>query len=121
MSNYKITNITNSLGKRDLMYNSSVDVEYVSGLDKIKYILQPNETLYLKIDSLPLSVHKLRMKKFVIVSEIDSQTMASEYNKKNIKPINPIILPVKDIKIENIEDNNIAESKKTKKNTKHTD
>jgi len=116
MNNYKITNITSQLGKRDLMYNKSLNIEYVTGFEKKTYILQPNETLFITIKSLPLSVHKLRMKKFVIVSEVDDQTIVNEYNKKNVVN-NNFIVPSLDI-IQKTEDN-VIETKKIKKNTKH--
>ena len=34
MNNYKITNITNQLGKRDVSFNSMLDIEYIDGMTK---------------------------------------------------------------------------------------
>lgn len=69
MSTYKITNITNFLGKRDYNYNSNLDVEFVDNMMKKIVTIKPNDSVYLTIQSLPLSIHRLRVKNLITVSE----------------------------------------------------
>lgn len=84
MSTYKITNISQLAGKRDAKYNSTIDIEYVDEMVKKTINIKPNETIYLTVSSLPLSVHRLRIKNLITVSEIST----SELNKllNDIKP-----------------------------------
>ena len=81
MNNYKITNITNQLGKRDVSFNSILDIEYIDGMTKKVFKLAPNQTVFMKLVSLPISVHKMRIKKFVIVQEVNDATVLNEMNK----------------------------------------
>ena len=71
MSIYKITNITNYLGKRDYKFNSNLDIEFVDNMVKKTITLKPNDSAYLSIAGLPLSVHKLRVKNLITVSEVN--------------------------------------------------
>lgn len=73
MSTYKITNITNLAGKRDNRYNSTLEVEYVDEMMKKTVKIKPASTLYLSIPSLPLSVHRLRVKGLVSVVEVSGE------------------------------------------------
>jgi len=75
MVTYKITNITNLVGKRDMKYNSVLDIEYVDSMIKKIIKVNPGDTVFLKISSLPLSVHRLRVKKLVSVVEIDDNEL----------------------------------------------
>lgn len=68
MTTYKITNVTNLVGKRDPRFNSVVNVEYIDGRTKKIITLRPSESVFLTVQSLPLSVHRLRIKKLVEVS-----------------------------------------------------
>ena len=70
MSTYKLTNITNLAGKRDFKYNSELDITVVDGMVKNTMKLKPGDTVYLTVSSLPLSVHRLRVKGLVTVVEI---------------------------------------------------
>ena len=81
MNNYKITNITNQLGKRDANFNSVLDIEYIDGMTKKVFKLTPNQTVFMKLVSLPISVHKMRIKNFVIVNEVNDATVINEMNK----------------------------------------
>lgn len=82
MGTYKITNITNLLGKRDYKYNSTLDVDYVDGLIKKKLKIKAGGSVNLTIESLPLSVHRLRVKNFIIVNEIEKVEEAKPKKKK---------------------------------------
>jgi len=82
MGTYKITNITNLLGKRDYKYNSTLDVDYVDGLIKKKIKIKAGESVNLTIDNLPLSVHRLRVKNFIIVNEIEKVVEVKQKKKK---------------------------------------
>lgn len=70
MNTYKITNITNLIGKRDVKFNSTLDITYVDSMIEKTIKIKPDETIYLQISSLPLSVHRLRVKKLISVVEI---------------------------------------------------
>jgi len=70
MSTYKIINITNSLGKREHNFNAVLNVEYVDNITKKIIAVKPGETVFLTVPSLPLSVHRLRIKNLITVSEI---------------------------------------------------
>lgn len=81
MVNYKITNTTNQLGRRDPNFNSVLDIEYIDGFVKKTFKLMPNQTVFMNLVSLPLSVHKMRIKNFVIVNEVSDSVVQNEMNK----------------------------------------
>jgi len=83
MNTYKITNITNLAAKRDVKYNSSLNIEYVDKMTKKVITLRPNDVVYLKIPSLPLSVQRLRVKNLITVSEIDETELTKTINTFN--------------------------------------
>lgn len=70
MNTYKITNLTNTAGKRDPKFNSTLDIEYVDAMMKKTLKVKPGESVYLQIHTLPLSVHRLRVKGLISVIEI---------------------------------------------------
>jgi hypothetical protein len=82
MSTYKITNTTNTLGKRELMFNSPVTIEYVDNMMKKSVPVQAGAVLYLTVDSLPLSLHRLRVKNYVTIVEVTPEELA----KSKVKP-----------------------------------
>ena len=43
MTNYKITNITNTTGKRSIRFNSTLDIEYVDKMQKKLFRLNPEK------------------------------------------------------------------------------
>jgi hypothetical protein len=121
MANFKITNITNILGKRHPNYNTPLNIEYVNGFKKFNYSLRPNEEFFLTVSQLPISVHKLRMKNFVTVVEIGEKELADNKKAKERKltPVikqSPIVEGVKEMVAKPIE---IVEKSKGKKST-HT-
>jgi len=80
MSTYKITNITNTLGKRNSKHNSNLDIEYVDEMTKKKITIKPNDCVYLTTISLPLSVHRLRVKKLITVVEVSENELKQFLN-----------------------------------------
>ena len=90
MANYKITNLTNTAGKRDLKYNTTLSISYVDQMQKKTLQVKPGETVFLQIRSLPLSVHQLRVKKLISVVEIS----ANELN-NNMNASKPVVVPAK--------------------------
>jgi len=91
MNTYKITNITNLAAKRDNYYNSTIDVEYVDNLTKKILKINAGESVYLSVQSLPLSVHRLRVKKLITVVEVSIAELNKSMNmnksmKSEMKP-----------------------------------
>jgi len=94
MNTYKITNITNLLGKRETNFNKVVDVEYLDKRIKKANKLKAGQTMFLSIPSLPLSVHRLRIKGLISISEVSpaelAKTMAKPQPKAKKKPVKDI-------------------------------
>ena len=89
MNVYKITNITHLLGKRDNDYNSTLRIKYVDGMITKTLILAPQEIMFLSITTLPLSVHRLRIKKLVSVTEIANKELVREMVLAKPTPVPP--------------------------------
>ena len=89
MSTYKITNITNLAGKRDFKFNSELDIEYVDNMTRKTLKVKPGSFVYLTIPTLPLSVHRLRVKNLIAVEEVSAielaQLMKSSQPKVKLK------------------------------------
>jgi hypothetical protein len=90
MSTYKITNITNTIEKRNINFNSILNVEYIDGMKKKGIVIKPNETIYITISSLPISVQRLRIKNLVSVIEVDSTELNKAISKIKPKTIKAI-------------------------------
>lgn len=75
MNSYKITNITNQANKRDNIYNTIVEIEYVDNIIKKKVTIKPGEYIYLTLHKLPISVNKLQIKKMVTVLEVNANEL----------------------------------------------
>jgi hypothetical protein len=88
MANYKITNVTNLAGKREIGFNTTISIDYVDSMMKKSIMVKPGETVFLQIGSLPLSVHRLRVKKLVNVVEVSDNEMKNSMNVGK-----PIVLP----------------------------
>ena len=84
MNTYKITNLTNTAGKRDFKFNSSLDIEYVDNMIRKIVTVKPGTSLYLTVPSLPMSIHKLRAKNLISVIEVSAKELADSIN--NAKP-----------------------------------
>lgn len=102
MNSYKIINVTNLVGRRDSKYNTIVDIEYIDNRVKKNIKLKPGETIYLTISSLPLSIHRLRVKNLINISEVSAAEVAKTMEKerpktiKNVKKTKkPVVVPKK--------------------------
>lgn len=80
MSTFKITNITNLLGKRKPKYNTIIEIDYIDGMVKKIMKIKPGDTIFFTSSSLPLSVRRLRLKNLIAVAEISPE----ELNKRLI-------------------------------------
>jgi hypothetical protein len=76
MSTYKITNITNLAGKRDFKFNSELDIDYVDNMTRKTLKVKPGNSVYLTVATLPLSVHRLRVKNLIAVEEVSAIELA---------------------------------------------
>lgn len=94
MNTYKITNITNLLGKRDINYNSTLKIKYVDEMIRKTVDLKSNEVIFLSITSLPLSVHRLRIKNLVSVIEVANKELVREMILAK-PPLKPPAKPIK--------------------------
>jgi hypothetical protein len=75
MGTYKLTNVTNLAGKRDFKFNSVLDIEYIDNMMKKTVKLKPGDSLFLTVPTLPLSVHRLRVKKLIVVTEVSASEL----------------------------------------------
>jgi hypothetical protein len=80
MNTYKITNITNQLHKRDINFKTPVKIEYIDDRKKKVTEVKTGENLFLTVATLPLSIHRLRIKGLINISE------ASVADLKKINP-----------------------------------
>ena len=87
MNTYKITNITNLAHKRDIKYNSPINIEYVDNRVKKVAILKAGDTMFLSVQSLPLSVHRLRIKNLITISEISPAELSKKIEAANPKKV----------------------------------
>jgi len=110
MNTYKITNLTNTAGKRDPKFNSTLDVDYVDAMMKKSVQVKPGESIYLQISTLPLSVHRLRVKGLISVVEIGQSEL------KNTMEASKPRKPKKEEVVETAEEAKVtAQSKKKRK------
>lgn len=117
MSTYKLTNTTNLAGKRDFKYNSVLDITVVEGMVKNTMKLKPGDTVYLTVASLPLSVHRLRVKGLVTVVEVSPSDVP-----KKAKPQKTPIKPKAKAVEKKVDEKKIPAPKKGRpKSTKTTD
>jgi len=72
---YKITNITDKLGKRDVNFNSTLSIKYIDEMEKKTISLKPKHTIYYTTSSLPLSLHKYRVKGLVSIEEVSDKEL----------------------------------------------
>ena len=90
MTYYKIKSITNGLGKRDINKNKVLDIEYTEKLELKIYKLPAGGELYISCASLPISLHKLRLKKLVHIVEISKKDFDIKSKDGAIKKPKPI-------------------------------
>ena len=82
MTTYKITNVTNLVGKRDPKHNSVVNIDYVDNRTKKTLVLKAGEEVFISVQSLPLSVHRLRIKKLIEIAEVSPALLRKTAPKK---------------------------------------
>jgi hypothetical protein len=82
MNTYKIINITDKLGKRAANYNSTLKISYVDRMERKTMMLKPNEEVYFTTDSLPISLHKFRVKGFVSISDVTDKELRKLRNEE---------------------------------------
>ena len=87
MNTYKITNTTNTVGKRDPKYNSVAHIEYVDNRTKKIIALKAGESVFLTVSALPLSVHRLRIKKLVDIVEVSPAELQKSIEATKPKPV----------------------------------
>lgn len=80
MNSYKITNITNQANKRDNIYNTIVEIEYIDNILKKKISVKPGECIYLTLHKLPMSVNKLLIKNLISVTEVTNNELNNAIN-----------------------------------------
>ena len=80
MNTYKITNLTSKLGKRDTNYNSTLKVSYIDGMERKNMFIKPNEEVYFTAASLPISLHKFRVKGLVSISDVTDKELRNVKN-----------------------------------------
>ena len=84
MGNFRITNITDRLGKRDIHYNTELKIAYVDGMDRKELAIGPGETTYLVVPKMPISIHRMRIKNWIKVDEIGDRELKKEMNKEKM-------------------------------------
>jgi len=94
MGIYKITNTTNKIDKRQQGFNSLVLIDYVNNMEKQSKPLNAGETLFIEISALPISIHKLRAKNMISVSEASRSEMLSNVSTvyKQLVPVEPVVV-----------------------------
>lgn len=86
MNTYRITNITNKVGKREPNYNSVANIEYVDNRTRKTIALRAGDSVFLTVSSLPLSVHRLRIKKLIEIVEVSATELQKSMEKSKPKP-----------------------------------
>jgi hypothetical protein len=111
MNIFKIINITILLNKRNPRFNSTLNIDYVENMNKKIIEIKPNETVYLNISSLPISLHKLRANKMVTVIEVAENELINAMSAgKPIVTNNDVLVETEQEKTKHVE------KKKNKKN-----
>ena len=114
MANYRITNITDTLGKREPKYNSTLDLNYIDSMMKKTIKVKPGEMVYLQIQSLPLSIQQFRVKRLISVVEISNTELKNCMNE-----LRPVIQPMP-VPLEIVETTEEAEKRVTATEKKKT-
>ena len=114
MKTFKITNITNFAAKRDSKFNMAIDIEYIDNRTKKVINLKAGDNVFLTVDSLPLSVHRLRIKNLITIEEVNLAALTKPAdNPKRVKRPKPI----KKVIVEKKKEPEIEKKSSTKKKT----
>ena len=98
MNIYKIKNITDTLDKRNVYYNTDVIIKYVNRMINKTTSLKPGNSLYITTDKLPLSIYQLKIDGLVVVTtnfelptkkEVDKEEKKEVLSKKESKKNTP--------------------------------
>ena len=106
MAYYKIKSLTSKLGKRHMDKDAVLGITYQDGFKEKNHMLHPGGILYISTPSLPINIHKLRMKNLVSVSEIEKNVF--------MRLTNPKPAPIK----EDVDEKPKKKRSYTKKSTK---
>lgn len=85
MNNYRIKNITKKFDKRDKNYNQDVKISYSDGVMKHIINISPEDTVYVKFETLPPDVQKYRVMGLISVTQIVDSVFESKINIKKVK------------------------------------
>lgn len=110
MAYYKITSLTATLPKRHMHKDKALNIQYRENFSEKSYNLPVNGTLYISAPSLPINLHKLRMKKLITIVEVSKNTFMKL---KNPRPIPVVVVPI-------IEEEEEVETKTTTKKPRKT-
>lgn len=99
MNTYKITNITNLVNKRDFKFNSELEIEYIDGIRKKSIMVKPGNSVYFTAQSLPLSVHRLRIKNLITIEEVSVTELKKSIEKQKQQVTKPVALEDTDKKV----------------------
>jgi hypothetical protein len=87
MSTFKVTNRTSTRAKRDINFNSTLDIDFIDDMERKVIKLKPDETIYFTAKSLPLSLHKLRIKELVSVTEVSDSQLSKLQKPKKLQTV----------------------------------
>lgn len=86
MAFYKIKNITNLLGKRDINKNKTLSIDFNNKFEKTTFTLKVNDVLYISLPTIPINLHQLRMKSFITITQIsENEYLHLTGHKNNVK------------------------------------
>ena len=71
---YKITSLTSKLAKRHADKDATLKIAYRSKFSEKEHLLPVGGILYISSPSLPINLHKLRMKKLISIVELNKDT-----------------------------------------------
>lgn len=104
---YKVTNITDTLNKRDVNYNKPLEIKYNRGFLQKTENLNPKEVKYFVIEGniIPNSIQEYKLKHLVIVEEANYMDLTEKkepkkklFEKKPKKSTNKTIKSTKSTK-----------------------
>ena len=117
MAHYKIKNITGKLPKRHINKDTILKIEYHVGFQKKYRNIGVNDEMLLTCRTLPVSIHALRTKQLIIITEISENEFVKlqkpSAKEPQLEKVEKVVKPVKVIKETKItkkHKNNISES-----------
>lgn len=88
MAIFKITNITNTLSKRESKYNTDVEFNIGNGIKYEKIIIKPGQLSFVECRQIPISVYKLKLNGLILIEDSNH----NEYNQLTYKPKSKIVI-----------------------------